>query len=310
MRRHFLLATDGSSYARKAVDYLVSLFPRGEGIEVTVISVAQPPPSYLLSPVPGMSEIERLDRLDKIQERNLKEAHQRVKETCSYLVDRGFSSSQVHSKVVMAKGDIAETLLWEAREGRYDALIVGRRGLGRLASAWLGSVSMRLVEYGKGVPVWVVEGQAWNQRLLVAVDLGEAGFRVVDHVAFVLAVASHLEAVLIHVIPSLLPSPVEEDLKEIEGVLLEREKEEAARFFREAQKIFQEEGLPTDRIRVKVKNSPLGVAATLIKEAREGDYGTVVVGRRGRGGFKELLLGSVSSKVLFNLHRRTIWVVG
>ncbi len=308
MRKHILLATDGSPYTQKATSYLASVF-LGREIEITVLSVAQAPPSYLMRPIPGLNEIEREEKLERFLTESLKRAQNAVNQAIEQLKRKGFPEDSLHPKVISSHGDIAYSLLHAAREGNFDALVAGRRGLGRLSSAWLGSVTQKMVEYGKNVPVWVIDGQKWNKRFLVAVDLGEPGLKVLDHVIFMLAEDPAVEVEIFHVLTGLFPSEEEKPLEEVEKFLIKKEEEEAAAFFAEAQKMFDEEGFKGN-IRVKIKASPFGAAGSILKEAEEGNFGTVVVGRRGRGGFKELLLGSVSSKVLFNLKDRAIWVVG
>ncbi len=309
MNKHVLLTTDGSPYAQKAAEYLATAFSGRKDLEITVISVAPAPPSYLMRPVPGLSEIEREEKLEKIQAENISWADRCVKDTISQLKKRGFPPERLHSKVTIQRGDIASVLLHEARQGNFDGLVAGRRGLGRISSAWMGSVTQKLVEYGKNLPVWVVDGNSWNKRFLVAVDLGEPGFKVLDYVSFMLAGDPEVEIEIFYVLSALFPGEFEEGLEEIQKILIQKEEEEAAAFFKEAHKMFTE-GFSEAQINVKIKASPFGVAGAILKEAREGNFGTVVVGRRGRGGFKELLLGSVSSKVLFGLDDRTIWVVG
>lgn len=310
MNRHVLLATDGSPHAQSAAKYLVQLFAQREDFEVTVVSVAEPPPSYLFRPVPGLSEIEREEKLEKIQAQNLSQAQRCVEETRRLLLEGGLAEEKVHTKVALSRGDVAQTLLQEAREGLFDALVTGRRGLGRLASAWMGSVSQRLVEYGQGVPVWVVDGARWSKRFLVAVDLGEPGLTLVDHVFFILSGDPEAEVTLLHVISSFLPGEAEEGLEDVQELLLKQEEEEAARFFAQVEDMLRESALSKDQVRVKIRKEPFGAAGAILDEAKEGGYGTVVLGRRGRGGFKGLLLGSVASKVLFNLDQQAIGVVG
>jgi 2,4-dienoyl-CoA reductase (NADPH2) len=51
------------------------------------------------------------------------------------------------------------------------------------------------------------------------------------------------------------------------------------------------------------------VAATIFEEIRRGDYGTIVMGKRGLSGVKRLLVGSVSGAVLGSLENQSLFLV-
>ncbi|MFH1480427.1 MAG: universal stress protein, partial [Pseudomonadota bacterium] len=50
-------------------------------------------------------------------------------------------------------------------------------------------------------------------------------------------------------------------------------------------------------------------AAAIVQEAREGGYGTIVVGRRGVSMVKDFFIGRVSNKVIQLARDQAVWVV-
>ncbi|PQP34073.1 hypothetical protein C6A37_09660, partial [Desulfobacteraceae bacterium SEEP-SAG9] len=56
-------------------------------------------------------------------------------------------------------------------------------------------------------------------------------------------------------------------------------------------------GFPHGEITVKVQNRKQGIARDIIREAEEG-YGAVVIGRKGMGTYKEIVVGSVTHKIV------------
>jgi len=303
-----LLAFEGTTPSRRAVEYLKSVFGKRKDFEVVVCCIARRPPAHLLTSGGGKSMILREKRWEEVIRENMDQAR-KLAERGRDLLCEVFPEEAIETKVSLQHGDLAYEIIREAEGGNYDAIVIGRRGLSRLTQGFMGSVSYKVAEHAR-VPVWMVSGKAWNRKVLVAVDLEEPGFRVVDHVAFIFSEDPEVEITLLHVVyPFAGAGPRTETLKEVETRLAEEEEEKARAFFEKARGLFEEGGFPAERVRVKVIRSIFGPASAILKEARRGNYGTVVVGRRGRGGFKGLLLGSVSAKIISTLKDRTVWLV-
>ncbi len=307
LRRKILLAFDGTTPSRQAAEYLKAVFGKRQDMEIVVCCVARRPPAHLLTPGGARQEILREELLSKVVETNLSEAQKWARRGLEILKET-FPEKSLEIRVTLQQGDLAYEIIREAHAGKYDAIVVGRRGLSRLTQGFMGSVSFKLAEHAR-LPVWMVAGKAWNKKVLVAVDLGEPGFRVVDHVAFIFEKDPEIELTLLHVVHPFGLSQRTESLREVEVRLERKEEEESRQFFEKARQMFEENGWPLERVRVKIVRSIFGPASAILKEARRGGYSTVVVGRRGRGGFKGLLLGSVSAKIIATLKDRTVWLV-
>ncbi len=79
------------------------------------------------------------------------------------------------------------------------------------------------------------------------------------------------------------------------------------RILKKARKVFAEEGIENDIIEEKIREGSPG--EEIVKEAREGDYSTVIMGRRGLSKLQEFFVGSVTKYVLENLPEATVVVV-
>ena len=86
-----------------------------------------------------------------------KKAESRIEECRTILRNAGFSDDTVEVKMQDKVVGIARDIIAEAGKGKYDTIVVGRRGLSATASFVLGSVSNKIVQNIKDSTVWVVE---------------------------------------------------------------------------------------------------------------------------------------------------------
>ena len=68
-------------------------------------------------------------------------------------------------------------------------------------------------------------------------------------------------------------------------------------------------GIPAEAISIQFRDKKMGIARDVLDEIEAGDYGTVIVGRRGLSRAKQFLFGSVSNKIVHNTKDCTVWVV-
>jgi nucleotide-binding universal stress UspA family protein len=188
--------------------------------------------------------------------------------------------------------DLAARALLEASEGA-SLLVVGARGLGGFKGLVLGSVSQHVLHHAR-CPVAIVHGDdegargAGPERVVVGVDGSEASDRALawalDEGRLRRARVDVVYAWQLPYIDSgpfaggpLDPSLLEEGARQALDAIVDRALAGA-------------EAVTVERVVVA------GPPAAAILDVAAG-AAIVVVGRRGRGGFKGLLLGSVSNQV-------------
>jgi len=226
------------------------------------------------------------------------------------LVKANVRESKVGLILRERKVGIARDILKESAQG-YDAVVVGRKGLSKLEDIFLGSVSTKIVQGVKNIPVWVVGGDILSKKILLAVDSSKNSRKAVDYVGR-FAAHTNAELTLFHVVRSVSLGFVDDLILQdeiAERKLLEEMDRDIPRVFRSYQDVLVRAGVVADRISTKSVLRSTSRAADILKEAKEGGYGTIVMGRRGLSKVREFLMGRVTSKVLSRAEGFAVWIV-
>ena len=154
-------------------------------------------------------------------------------------------------------------------------------------------------------------------KLLIALDDSEGAWHAVEYVAKSFAQTPGVEVTLLHILAGLPPAFWDDG-----HILSEKERESRQRLIGnwQADKEKQWQGLvakATDLLKAaslptvssKFKTKYYDEAEDIVSEAVEGGFGTIVMGRRGLGAAKSLLLGSVTNKVVQNSRGRAVIIV-
>ncbi len=154
-----------------------------------------------------------------------------------------------------------------------------------------------------------------RKKILVAVDGSRWATEAVRYVAEVCEPKT-AEVVLFHV-----TTPVPESFWDVEKNPAFRTRRASARawedawrlliedFMRRATEILAKVGFEGSAVRVIIKTREVGIARDIITEAEKG-YDAAVVGRRGMSDMKDLILGSVGTKLVSRLSQVPVWLVG
>ncbi len=131
-----LLGLDGSENAMRTVDYVGSLLG-GSDFDA------------------GLIHVIRSDNPEYVNERKM-EMNGVFDEAKSVLVQSGFDSDRITTKIITGVRSRAAAVVQEAEDGGYGTIVVGRRGLSRVRDFLMGTVSNKLINMAKNHAVWVV----------------------------------------------------------------------------------------------------------------------------------------------------------
>jgi nucleotide-binding universal stress UspA family protein len=147
-------------------------------------------------------------------------------------------------------------------------------------------------------------------KLIIALDSSEGAWHAVEYVAKAFGKTPGVQVTLLHILSG-LPPAYWDDGHILGGKEREARQRMVASWQAEQEKKWQglvkkahdhlvAAGLPREAVTNKFKPKYYDVAEDILNEAVTGGFDTIVMGRRGLGMAKTLLLGSVTNKVVQN----------
>jgi nucleotide-binding universal stress UspA family protein len=274
-----LLATDGSNDAKAAAAFLGQL-PLTERGCVRIVSVIERRPVPL--DLPGMQAYD--DAVAAEGRRVVDEA-------------RASLAARAAVETAVLEGVARDEIVREARDWDADLVVVGARGLGVVNTFLLGSVSLAVARHVESA-VLVVKGHGHRlQQVIVGLDGSDAASHAARFVAAWPLDASHAVRLVgvvepVH-FPSTAPTLIRQQIAAAIREMKEERRAELTKALDEVAPLFEAHGVSVSR------TTPEGYPADVLTEAAvEPGADLIVVGARGLGGVKRLLLGSVSENVL------------
>lgn len=312
MDKHILVGIDGSPASMAAVKYLGSVFGKSKRVVVDLLHILPDIPPLFLEPGESMAELLQLQDFSvQVEKENRKKAALIMDEAKQILTRAGMDPTNIRPLIRDRSGGVARDILELEDKGVYDAIVLGRHGMSRLEEFFMGSVTHKVLQHTKGLPLCMVDGEVDSPKLLVPVDGSPNSKRVLDKVAWLLAEAGPMEVTILHVVTPLILKEMTlmwTELAYVESSIEQRVISDAEEMLFQAKTYLIESDVPAFAINTRLETR-VPVVRSILKEAREGGYGSIMIGRRGISRIKRFLFGSVSNKVVQQARDMAVWVI-
>ena len=189
----------------------------------------------------------------------------------------GFSDGQMNFVVKSAKENGDQEVLTEIKRGSYGVVLIGRNQ----HQPW----RERLLYKERGKVIALLGSSKRQNQILVPIDLSESTLLVLTFLRQLILDRSAAKIHFLHVLTG-LKKPAEHRWKELKRII-------------ELDENMALQCIAKDR----------EISDTILERVRAGNYGTVVMGKRGHSGIKRWLLGSVSRGVLRGLTEESLFLV-
>ena len=307
-KSRILLAVDGSVQSLMAVHYVAKILNKAAKIVLFHVG----------SDIPEVFKDMNTDRSTVLGQIpfELWKAHQEeairgfMEKARTVLIGSGFDSKAVEMKAQNLKYGIARDIYRESCSD-YDALVVGRTGIGKFDDIIMGSVTSKLVEVTSHIPIIVVGEHAKSPKILIALDGSRGSMRAVNFTGDALAIGV-CEIMLCHVIrPLSLHALKPKDLliSKNESDWIASNQRKILPVIIEATNRLMKTGHSEDHISKEILTYKQSRAAAIVKAAADGGCDTIVLGRRGFTSLDNFSMGRVSRKILNFAYRPALWIV-
>jgi len=288
MNKHLLVTISDDPSALRGLRFVCSFFQNKEDIRLTLFNTAPQPPA-----VWGEEKsFESLRQNEASAEAIIQSGKKAMEAARAVFVNGGYSAAQVDDKIVARNFSRIGDIIKEGESGLYDAVVFGRRAMLKLQDFLDKSASAEMLEAKFNFPLWLCRDVDYARHgVLLCVDDSEAFRRMADHVGFILQGETRHTVTLLRVLKKA------DNPEKPEGL------------FTDAIGILEDNGFPTRLIRTRLELSD-DVPGAILREAEQGRYAAVAVGRTGlrKGPLAKLFEISVTVALFRRLTGAALWV--
>lgn len=295
-----LVALDGSDRSFEVIKYIANtqLFKEKKS-HICLFSVYEAVPDYLIDlgkELQFQSSYNEVKQWELQQRRNLEAFLEKAR---AELIRVGINDQDISVKLQKKEIGIARDIIREAHSG-YDAVMIGRKGVGMMKYVLLGSIAMKLLSGLKDMPLALIGRDILDTgNILVAMDSSENAMKAVQFTAVNFSgIKNNIH--LMHVIRDDQNTPPE---------VTERFIKEIVSAINEAKACLIKNGFDEKSLNIKILTKQRSRAKAIMDEVDNNSIGTIVTGRRGLNKVSEFFMGRVSNKIVQMARFNVVWVI-
>ncbi|ACN14137.1 putative universal stress protein UspA [Desulforapulum autotrophicum HRM2] len=284
MNRHFLIAVSEEKSCLFGVRFVANFFSEMQHINATFFYSAPKPPAVWDNERSLEADLLQKEQGQKIMAKGKKGLENAIKECVSLGCLKDNLQIKLQSRVFSTAADIIR----EGERGKYDAVVLGRRGLSMLEEAFDDSVSRAVFDQKLSFPVWLCRAShPQRKNVLLYLDGSESCLRMADHVGFIL---SHENRHRLDILTCEKSSDITRAVEKCKSMLLDY-------------------GFPADLVRHKSVITD-NVAGAILDGVNDEQYAAVALGRSGtkRNLLQRLFKGPVCSILFKELNETALWI--
>lgn len=299
-----LFGTDDSDFATEALSEIGVLMKNSEQLSITLFHGASDVEfqSFYKSICHEPDADEKFDNFKTLEGENVLK---RAKDT---LIKSGIDPNMISTVLEKNCKDPTGFLLNLAEKQKYDTIAVARWGKATVSRQVIGSVPYRISQMANDQTLWVVDHRIGSRDILVGLVGADVSRRVVDYTVRYFSHLRESKFVLFHVIPPVPPQfwQAESSLdlecgheKQEKIVMWAKEYTDKVKEIGDYAKTkLTKAGVPDKNVIFKINPQKVGIARDIFTELESGNYGILVMGRRGFKDIKDFGLGSKANKLL------------
>ncbi|MBW1894307.1 MAG: universal stress protein [Deltaproteobacteria bacterium] len=306
MEKKILLAVDDSRHSRNTIHYAVNVSSFVKNLHYVLFNV-QPMISLFLKEE-AQKGLPAQSKLESVVKKNTESALALLEKYKDEMVRMGIESDRIETVTRTRRLGLGKDIIDFGQDQNLDAIVVGRRGLSRLQEMYVGSVTSNVLEHSRVIPVWLVDGDITSTEILVAIDGSESSLSAIDHVSFMVSNNPEAHLTLLHVTSDTRNFNLDKEPNpELEQIVARGDKACIEQFYPHAKQKFKDVGISEGQVEMKTVKGGRRAGKTILDYALKGNYGTVIVGRRGVN--KAFFMGSVSRYIINRISNRALWIV-